>query len=484
MTTTFVILGASGDLTGRLLIPGLGTLLATQPERDVAVVGAATDPMPPRQWQEPVRRALAEGGCPERTIAEIMQGTWFEAVDATDGAAVRAMVDRIEGPVVVYFALPPAVTASACASLADSGLPERVRLALEKPFGADLASARALNRTLARVCPEDRIFRVDHFLGESQVLNLLGLRFANRIFEPLWNTQHIERVEIVADEQLGLEGRAGYYDHAGALVDMIQSHLLIMLTVFAMDEPAAIDATEMRDLMAHTLRATALWDEDPTICSRRARYTAGVVDGHEMPAYLSEPGVDPARDTETLAEACVRIRSQRWAGVPFTLRSGKALARDRWSIVVHFRPLPHVPDRLGAMAPSNVLRIDLAPDRITLDITTNGGGRDKFALERTSMRATLGESAVRPYGEILGGILDADHCCRCAATSWRSAGASSTRSVPPGGRARSRWRSTRPAATGRRYGRRDRPRAAGVTGPQRPAAAVSATISRHRHQPS
>lgn len=405
--TTLVILGATGDLTGRLLLPGLGTLLSTQPERAVAVVGAAKAPMPQARWQALVRRSLAAGGCPDGPAAAIVERTRFEAVDAADGQALTALVARIDGPVVLYFALPPAVTERACAALATTGLPDRVRLALEKPFGSDLVSARALNRTLAGFRDEEQLFRVDHFLGESQVLNLLGLRFANRVFEPLWNAQHIERVEIVADEQLGLEGRAGYYDRAGALVDMIQSHLLIMLTVFAMEEPAAIDATEMRDLMAHTLRATTLWD-DPAACSRRARYTAGTVDGRELPDYTAEPGVDPARDTDTLAEVTVRIRSQRWAGVPFTLRSGKALARDRRVIAVHFRPLPHVPQRLGAAAPANLLRIDLAPDRLTLDITTNGGGRDKFALDRTSMTAALGESAIRPYGEILGGILDAD----------------------------------------------------------------------------
>lgn len=408
MTTTLVILGASGDLTRRLLLPGLGTLLAGEPKREVEVIGTSTRHLALQEWQDLLRSAVTSGGCPGDSAERLASSSRYETLDATDPTAVNALVETIEGPVVLYFAVPPSVAVAACTALRERGLPDRVRLALEKPFGSDLASARSLNETLAGFRNEDQIFRVDHFLGESQVLNLLGLRFANRIFEPLWNAQHIERVELIADEQLGLEGRAGYYDRAGALVDMLQSHLLLMLTVFAMGEPAEIDATEMRDLMAHTLRATTLWDEDPATCSRRARYTAGTVGDRDIPDYLAEPGVDAANDTETLAEITVGIRNQRWAGVPFTLRSGKALAADRWCMLVHFRPLPHVPQRLGGQAPANQLRIDLLPDRLSLDIATNGGGRDQFHLDRSSMSTDLGTSLIQPYGEILAGILDAD----------------------------------------------------------------------------
>ena len=169
--------------------------------------------------------------------------------------------------------------------------------------------------------------RVDHFLGRSTVLNLLGLRFANRMFEPLWSDEHVESVDIVFDEPLALEDRARYYDNAGALIDMIQSHLLQVLALVAMDPPARVDATTCATPRPQVLRASRLWDDDPVTAGRRARYTAGTIDGREVPDYVDEPGVDPARNTETLAELTVEVDNWRWAGVPFRLRSGKALAR-------------------------------------------------------------------------------------------------------------------------------------------------------------
>ena len=175
----------------------------------------------------------------------------------------------------VFFALPPAVTVQACQALAGAELPEHTRLVLEKPFGTDAASAAALNDLLARLVPEDQVYRVDHYLGMSTVLNILGLRFANRMLESVLNGEHVQSVDIVFDESLALEGRAGYYDRAGALVDMIQSHSLQVLALLAMEAPSTLQARDVRDATTAVLRATRVWGDDPATWSRRARYTAG-----------------------------------------------------------------------------------------------------------------------------------------------------------------------------------------------------------------
>lgn len=405
---TLVILGASGDLTKRLLLPGLGTLLRHEPERRVTLVGAAQDDLGESEWTSRVTDALGEGGCDGERAAELASTARYVRTDLLDAAELQALVASLpEGPTVLYFALPPAVTAKACDILATLDLPDGVRFGLEKPFGVDLEGARRLNRRLLSFLHEDQIFRVDHFLGKGSVLNLLGFRFANRLFEPVWNATNIESVDVVADETLALEGRAGYYDKAGALADMIQSHLLLVCAIVAMEDPAAIEATEFRDLVSHVLSATSVWGGDPVASSRRARYTAGEVDGVGVPSYADEEGVDAERGTETLAEVTVAIDNSRWAGVPFRLRSGKALGHGRRQIVVRFRPVAHLPGGLTPQPEPNRLTIDLNPERLTLDIATNGEG-DVFGLERTSLSADLGPSSARPYGEILAHIMDGD----------------------------------------------------------------------------
>lgn len=403
--TTLVILGASGDLTRRLLLPGLGTLLAADPDRRVRVWGS--DRSDQSDWPQVLRDALGEGGAPTEAIERVVDDTRYLRLDVTDGGDIDRLLEEIPelDEAVLYFALPPSVTERACDVLAGRDL-GGLCLALEKPFGTDLESARRLNQLLRSFRREDQIFRVDHFLGEAQVLGLLGLRHANRIFEPLWNAQHVERVEIRADETVALEGRAGYYDSAGALRDMLQSHLLLVLALVAMEEPARIEAGELRDLMAHALRATRLAG-DPAEASRRARYTAGTIGGRAVPSYVDETGVDPDRGTETFAEMDVEVRNRRWAGVPFRLRSGKAMAADDWRIDLYFRPVPYVPEGLGASAPPNRLTIHLLSGAIEARIATNAAG-DKFALETTDLGATVGASRIEPYGEVLAKILAGD----------------------------------------------------------------------------
>ncbi|MGB3954921.1 MAG: glucose-6-phosphate dehydrogenase [Brooklawnia sp.] len=409
-TVTLVILGASGDLTRRLLLPGLGTLLRARPVHEIRLIGAAFDDLDDPEWRSRVREALGEGGCSAVNADQMASATRFVHLDVTDADAMSAFLTGLAAPgnpIVLYFALPPAVSQRACEVLAEIEVPQRLRLAIEKPFGSNLESARAFNRLLTRIVPEEQVFRVDHYLGKATVLNLLGLRFGNRLFEPVWNAANIERVEIIADETLALEGRAGYYDRVGAAKDMIQSHLLLVLSILAMEQPARIDAIELRDLMVHTLRATQLWSGAAETSSRRARYLAGAIGDRAVPDYVDEPGVDAARQTETLAEVTVEIRNSRWSGVPFRLRSGKALGDGFRGIVIRFKPVAYQPIGFHNEAVPNVMVIGLTPETLAVGITTNGEG-DQWDLEQTILSAELSESPVRPYGEILDGILAGD----------------------------------------------------------------------------
>lgn len=402
---TLVILGASGDLTTRLLLPGLATLLGNEPQRRVRVLGAAIDDFSASEWTKRVRSSLTAAKVEKEVRDRILARTAYRRTDVLDEEDLGDLLSDLPPDSVLYFALPPRVSMAACELLAQMDrLPAGIRLAIEKPFGFDKASAAGFNRLLERIVPEARTFRIDHFLGKSAVLNLLGLRFGNRIFEPVWNNVNVSHVDIIADETLALEDRAGYYDSAGALKDMIQSHLLLVMALVAMEEMATVDEVELRDLMAHVLRATRLMGPAKE-ASRRARYTAGKVARRSIPDYVDEPGVEPGRRTETLAEITVEIKNSRWAGVPFRLRSGKALAADRRGIYLHFKPIAHNLDGLVNRATPNCLKLGMSPETIELSITTNGEG-DMFELEDTTLSAEIGASLIRPYGEILAGILD------------------------------------------------------------------------------
>jgi glucose-6-phosphate 1-dehydrogenase len=209
-------------------------------------------------------------------------------------------------------------------------LPAGSRLVLEKPFGEDLTSAIELNRLLAGVMSEREIFRVDHFLAMSTVQMLLGTRLANRVLEPIWNSAHIDEIEIVWEESLALEGRAGYYDGAGALKDMVQNHLLQVLCLVAMEPPISLGERDLRDRKVDILRSIRPFDESAVrSATRRARYQAGRLGERYVPAYIDERGVDPAHRTETFAEVVLELDCWRWAGTRFRLRTGKAFGRDR-----------------------------------------------------------------------------------------------------------------------------------------------------------
>lgn len=406
-STTLIVLGASGDLTSRLLMPALGQLLTREPERSIRLVGSGIDDWDDARWQGVVRASFSTVDAAGPAVEAALSGAIYRRADVTTAAGLTELLALVDGKAAIYFAVPPSIAARACVALEGLTLPEGLVLALEKPFGTDEASARELNAQLAGLVPEDQVYRIDHFLGRSTVLNVLGVRFSNRVFEPVWSAEHIDSVVIRYDEALGLEGRAGYYDSAGALKDMIQSHLLQVLAVVAMDPPSTLGSRDLRDAKGTVLRATTVWKGDPVASSRRARYTAGSVDERVLPAYLDEPGVDAERDTETLAEMTVGIANSRWEGVPFTLRSGKALGARHSEIVITFKPVSHLPAGFKGSADPTVLRLTLGPDKMALEVNLNGPG-DPFELDRASLEAEFGMGELLAYAEVLQGILDGD----------------------------------------------------------------------------
>lgn len=401
---TLIILGAGGDLTGRLLLPGLGSLLASDRGAPVRLIGVDRHDQSDEEWRDRVRAAFASTPSPlaDRVAADARRLT----ADVADTGDLARVLAAASGRTALYFALPPAVALAACTALADLELPPGLVLALEKPFGSDFASAHRLNRLLERMVPEEQVFRVDHFLGKSTVLNIIGLRFANRLFEPLLSAQNVERIEVIFDETLGLEGRAGYYDRAGALTDMVQSHLLLVLALATMEPPSSVESEDLRGAMAQVLRATRPWMKNGT-ASRRARYTAGRVEGRELPDYASEAGVDPSRRTETLAEMVVAIDTWRWAGVPVILRSGKALGEPTQGVRFTFRDVPHLPTGFDGPQRKATMTIGMKPGTLDFDVVTNGHG-DPFDLEWDTLHADFRPGHLSAYGEVIAELMEGD----------------------------------------------------------------------------
>ena len=423
MRRTLVVLGGSGDLTGRLLLPGLAELAAEEPDGDVDVLAVSQQDWGDEAYRDWARERLAEHAhhVPAEVRDRVVGRLGHVRGDVTSPADLRTALDRADGTPLVYLALPNTVFLATLEALTEVDLPDGTAIAVEKPFGRDEADARALNAVLHRLVPEERVFRSDHFLAMQTVLNVLGLRFANRLFEPVWNSGHIDRVEIVFDETLGLEGRAGYYDTAGALRDMLQNHLLQQLALVAMEPPRAVDGPGLAARKADVLRAV----QPPADMARdtvRARYTAGTLDGRELPDYVAEEGVDPSRETETYAEYTVTIDNWRWAGVPFRLRTGKALGSSRQEIAVWFKPVPHLAFGSGRAAEPDVLRMQFDPDHIRLELNLNGV-EDPLELARRSLDIGLPPAPLSAYGLLLREMLGGERTLSIsdveAEESWR-----------------------------------------------------------------
>jgi glucose-6-phosphate 1-dehydrogenase len=406
---TLLILGVSGDLAVRLLLPGLAGLLASGGGEGISLVGSDVKDWDDKRWRERVAESFAAGGASGDSVDAVAESTRYVQADATAQSDWRKLLDACDGRVVAYFALPPVITERACRVLTGLQLPAGSRLVFEKPFGTDAASAEALNRLVTAIVPEDQVYRVDHFLGMSTVVNIAGVRFANRMFEPLLNAEHVESVDIVFDETLGLEGRAGFYDRAGALVDMIQSHLLQVLSLVAMEPPSRIDARDIRDGRAAVLRATRVWDDDPAANSYRARYTAGQIGDRKLPSYIDEDGIPPESTTETLAEVVLAVDTWRWAGVPFRLRSGKAIANPRTEVVITFKKPRHIPAGFVGGEQPDRLHIGIALDagRLSLDLNVNGPA-DPTVIDPVTLGTDLGPGDLPEYGQVLKSIFDAN----------------------------------------------------------------------------
>lgn len=412
-----LILGASGDLTKRLLLPGVGSLIAGGDDADLGlldglqIIGSGRSDKSD-EWQETISAAFEQVKASGPAADAILGSTKYVRADPTSADDWKPLLEDVDGDLVVYFALPPAIVSKVAEVLEGLDLPEHTVLAVEKPFGDDADSAVALNAALRKVVPEERIHRVDHFLGQRAALAMLATRFNNRLLESSWNADQIERVEIVYDEKLGLEGRAGYYDTAGALRDMLQSHLLQVLAVTTCEAPAGLDPEHLRDSLSAVLSVTRPWQGAPVFpntdgSSRRGRYTAGDVDGKHLPDYTSEEGVDPDNGTETLAEIALEVDNARWAGVPFILRSGKAIGDPANEIRVQYRPVRFRPDGQTGDGHAEVLRFGFKPPRIELQFTS-GGGDMPFELEPVEVSGALPKSPVTEYGEVIRGVLGDD----------------------------------------------------------------------------
>src|SRR5689334_14023136 len=349
-----VIFGATGDLTKRKLMPALCRLTDQGCLESVRILGVGRSPMSDADFQSLVHDALKESD----EIDDLNEETWREFSNRLTYMAGELDVDTTYQQIderlkelanegasrnhLFYLATPPPLFSTIVKHLGAAGLNKEEghwsRIIIEKPFGRDLESARALNATVAEVFKETQIYRIDHYLGKDTVQNILVFRFGNSMFEPIWNRNYVDYVEITAAESLGVGSRTGYYEDAGALRDMVANHLLQLLTLTAMEPPVAFDADSVREQKVQVLRSIRpMTAEEVARKTVRAQYAAGVVGGARVPGYRNEPGVDSDTSTETYAAVEFNVQNWRWAGVPFYVRTGKRLARPLTEINMHFK---------------------------------------------------------------------------------------------------------------------------------------------------
>ncbi|MGL4541006.1 MAG: glucose-6-phosphate dehydrogenase [Polymorphobacter sp.] len=398
--SSLLLFGATGDLARRMLWPSLyaldvdGLLAA-----DLRIVGTARSALDAAGLRALVADAIAApvaaGLGDAAAVAACLARLDYVGLDATDMAgygALRAATGSDGCPVAIFLSTAPSLFGATIAGLAGAGLAcDNVRLALEKPLGFDLASSRAINDAVASAFPEDRIFRIDHYLGKETVQNLLALRFANSLFEPLWNASHIDHVQITIAETVGLEGRVDFYDGAGALRDMVQNHMLQLLALVAMEPPGHFGPTSVRDEKVKVLNALRRIDAGNvgTHCVT-GQYGAGASGGQPVPGYAQELG--HASGTETFVAIKANIDNWRWQGVPFYLRTGKRLPSRASQIVIQFRPVPHmIFDTHGVPVPANKLVIELQPDEnVRLMLTTKTPGLDRNGMGLREVQLDIG----------------------------------------------------------------------------------------------
>jgi glucose-6-phosphate 1-dehydrogenase len=376
-----VIFGASGDLTNRKLIPGLYNLACAgcmNPEFEVLGIGRT--PMSSEEFRKKTGQAAAKS----KDTRDFSESGWtdfetrlhYMAGDINDPKFYPQLRVRLEEMQkngsspnhLFYVSTPASVAGPIVEGLGAVGLNRRehgwTRIVLEKPFGRDLESANLLNDVVHGVFDEKAVYRIDHYLGKETVQNILVFRFSNSLFEPVWNRNYIDYVEITAAETVGVENRAAFYEETGALRDMVANHLLQLLALTAMEPPLAFDADSVREQKVQVFRSIRPMSvEDVARFTGRAQYGAGVIDGTQVLGYRQEPGVDPNSITETYAALRFQIENWRWAGVPFYIRTGKRLARNLTEIRVHLKPTPQAlfASTSSVIGP-NVITISIQPD--------------------------------------------------------------------------------------------------------------------------
>jgi glucose-6-phosphate 1-dehydrogenase len=355
----FVIFGAAGDLTWRKLVPALFDLHLDGhlPER-FAVLGVDRKDLGDAAYRDHLRQGVANfsrrGPAADQDWQDFAASVGYLACDFTTAAGSKVLAKHLVGLVkdwsqppnrIFYLAIPPTLVAAVAGQLKEIGLCrdcDRDRLVVEKPFGHDLASARELDRTLTGLFSERQIYRIDHYLGKETVQNLLAFRFANALFEPIWDRRYIDHVQITVAETVGVGHRGGYYDHAGALRDMVQNHLLQVLCLIAMESPVSFDADEIRNKKVDVLRAIhPLRPEKVHHSAVRGQYGSGRLGSQDLPGYREEEGVAADSGIETYAALRLFIDNWRWQGVPFYLRTGKRLPAKVSQVSILFRPPPH-----------------------------------------------------------------------------------------------------------------------------------------------
>ncbi|ANU08727.1 glucose-6-phosphate dehydrogenase [Paraurantiacibacter namhicola] len=382
-----ILFGATGDLSQRMLLPSLCALDADELlDPELKIIGTARSQLSDSEFRnfarEAVEKYLPNGR--RGRIADFINRLSYHPVDVTTPEGFKNLAEKAGGgeqPVAIFLSTAPSLFEPTIQGLRDAGLAgEMSRISLEKPLGTDLQSSKEINDAVASAFSEDRIFRIDHYLGKETVQNLIALRFANIMFEPLWNAQHIEHVQITVGETVGLESRVDFYDDAGALRDMVQNHMLQLLALVAMEPPTHFYADAVRDEKVKVLRALRKVSAKEIVTGQ---YRAGAIDGKSVPGYDEELGKDS--DTETFVALKAHIDNWRWTGVPFYLRTGKRLPERVTEIVVQFRCIPYSIFTNAKTVP-NRLVIGIQPEEnISLSLMAKVPGLDRDGMRLRSV---------------------------------------------------------------------------------------------------